>query len=124
MIGNANLILCPSCRITIDPRFVRCPGCNFSIGTTAGLDPLGSIYDEARVLVKATEIRPKPIVVIGVWILFLPFLVGSVAVAIDILLKGSGSGAVGFVFFWVGVGLSVLSLAFLIKVTGNYLRKD
>ena len=75
-------------------------------------------------MVKATEIRPKPIVVIGVWILFLPFLVGSMAVAIDILLKGSGSGAVGFVFFWIGVGLSVLSLAFLIKVTGNYLRKD
>jgi hypothetical protein len=124
VIGNENLILCLSCGITIDSRFVRCPGCNFSIGTAAGLDPLGSIYDEGRVLVKATEIRPKPIVVIGIWILFLPFLVGSATVAIDILSNGSGSGASGFVFFWISVGLGVLSLAFLIKVTGNYLKKD
>ena len=125
MIQNENLILCPSCGTTIDPRFARCPSCNFAIGTSAGLDPVGSIYDEGRMWVKATEAnRPKPIVVIGVWIIFLPMLVGSAAVALNILTEGSGSGAAHFVFFWIGVGLSILSLVFLIKVTGNYLRKD
>ena len=125
MIENENLILCLSCGTTIDPRFARCPSCNFAIGTSAGLDPVGSIHDEGRMWVKATEVkRPKPIVVIGVWLIFLPMLVGSAAVALNILTEGSGSGASGFVFFWIGVGLSILSLVFLIKVTGNYLRKD
>jgi hypothetical protein len=125
MIENENLILCPSCGTTIDPRFARCPSCNFAIGTSAGLDPVGSIHDEGRMWVKATEVkRPKPIVVIGVWLIFLPMLVGSAAVALNILTEGSGSGAAQFVFFWIGVGLSILSLVFLIKMTGNYLRKD
>ena len=123
MIANENLTLCPSCGINVDPGYARCPDCNFPLGTAAGLDPIGSIHDESRVLVKATETRPKPIVVVGVWIIFLPMLVGSAAVAIDILLNGSDSGGSGFAFFWIGVGLSVLSLTFLFKVTRNYLRK-
>ena len=124
MIANENLILCPSCGINVEPAYARCPDCNFPMGTTAGLDPIGSIHDESKALVKATETRPKPIVLVGVWIIFLPMLVGSATVAIDILSNGSGSGASGFVFFWIGVGLSILSLTFLFKVTRNYLRKD
>jgi hypothetical protein len=122
MSRNDDLIVCPSCWNTVDLVFQRCPRCNFPLGTTAGLDPFGAIHDECRVLVKATEIKPKPIVVLGVWILFLPTLLSSVAFSMAILSNGSRSDSSEFVFFLIAVGSAVLAMTFLFKVTRNYLK--
>lgn len=117
-------IVCPSCGLRIFSDAATCPNCDAPIGTTANLDPLSSIHGEGRALVKATETKPKPIVVFGVWLIFLPMLIGSAAIAFDVISTGSGSGAAGFLFFWGGIGLSILSGAFLFKVTRNYLKED
>ncbi len=122
--ADTEMLVCPSCGSRIEADVATCPICDFPIGTTANLDPIGAIHGEGRALVRATEVRPKPIIVFGVWLIFLPMMIGSAAVAIDVMSQGSGSGASGFLFFWGGIALSILSAVFLFKVTRNYLKQD
>lgn len=125
MVRNeTTLIVCPECGRRVGSDRAVCPICNAAIGPAGNLDPMSAIQSEGRALVKATEGKPKFIVVFGVWLIFLPSLIGSVAIVIDIMSDGSGSGASGFLFFWGGIALSILSAAFLFKVTHNYLKED
>lgn len=118
-----SMIVCPECGGRVGSDRVACPICNAPIGVSGNLDPMAAIRGEGRALVRATEIKPKFIVVFGVWLIFLPMLIGSVALSFDVISTGTGSGASGFIFFWGGVGLSILSAAFLFKVTKNYLTE-
>lgn len=121
---ETTLIVCRECGRRVGSDRVVCPICNAAIGPAGNLDPMNAIRGEGHSLVKATEGKPKFIVVFGVWLIFLPMLIGSAAVAIDVASTGTGSGASGFLFFWGGIALSILSAAFLFKVTRNYLKED
>jgi hypothetical protein len=117
-------IVCPSCAALIGANEVFCPECNAPISLIANADPLQSIRTEGFLLGKATEGKPKPIVLIGVWVMFFPGLIISALVSFSIIYGGSGTGASGFLFFWGGIGLSVVFAVILFKVTRNYLRKS
>jgi len=121
---ETTLIVCPECGSRVGSDRDICPICNAAIGIAGNLDPMSAIQGEGRALVKATEGRPKFIVVFGVWLIFLPMLIGSAAVSFDVVSTGTGSGASGFIFFWGGIALSIMSAAFLFKVTRNYLKED
>lgn len=115
-------ILCPSCASTIGANEMFCPTCGAPIGTLATVDPLQTIRAEGFLLGKATEGRPKPIVLIGMWIMFFPAFIICAIFSLSIIYDRSGEGASDFLFFWGGVGLSVLFGVMLFKVTRNYLK--
>ena len=95
-----------------------CQSCQAPIGGTSGLDPIKTIHAEAFVLQKAITKRPKPIVLLGVWVLFLPWLVGAGSIAVNEMLNGYGMPSL--VFFWLGIALSLVAVKFLYVVTRNY----
>jgi len=79
---------------------------------------MGSIQAQGFMLRKAIDSRPKPIVLIGVWILFLPALVVSICMAVYLITQQHGLGY--FVFFWLSIGLIYISFRILFQVTRNY----
>ncbi len=120
--GKADLMLCSSCGSVLDPASGLCPRCLMPSGDYASLDPMQAARVEGLLISKAVDKRPKPIVVIGIWVMFLPAFIAGLAVAAQVVLDGAGSGMSGFLFFWIGVGLSIFSLVVLFKVTRNYFR--
>ena len=112
------IIACLSCLAPNEATVAFCEKCGAPIGTTATLDPLKMIRAEGFMLEKAVSRRPKPIVLLGVWIIFLPWLVMGVMMAGSQILYSFDS--TGFVFFWLGIGLAVVALVILDRVTRNY----
>jgi len=85
------------------------------------------IRAEGHLFRRVIEGRPKPVVLVGVWILFFPALVASTFAAVSLILNHSSRS--DLVFFWIMVGLAYLSAVVLYRVTKNYLtmparRKD
>jgi hypothetical protein len=111
-------ITCPSCQALVDARESFCRECGAPITTTATLDPMGSIHAQGFMLRKAVDGPPKPIVLIGIWIVFLPALAVSVYMAVSLITQQHGLAS--FVFFWVSVGLAYVSFRILFQVTKNY----
>lgn len=112
-------VICPVCQ-EVNARFESfCRTCGSPISVTATLDPVSTIQTEGFLFRKALDGPPKPIVLIGTWILFLPLLVVSVGAAIYYILYQRGS--VGFFFFWVFVGLTYIAFIILYRVTKNYI---
>jgi len=113
-------LLCASCGRLIGVSDAYCLNCMAPTTGVSNLDPMQAILSEGRLLSRASEGRQKPIVLIGIWILFLPmFLVGAFS-AISILSTGIGSGFSNFVFFWGAVGLAFIGFMVIYRVTKNY----
>ena len=113
-------LLCASCGRLIGVSDAYCLNCMAPTTGVSNLDPMQAIVSEGRLLSRASEGRQKPIVLIGIWILFLPmFLVGAFS-AISILSEGIGSGFSNFVFFWGAVGLAFIGFMVIYRVTKNY----
>ena len=116
---KSDFVTCPSCQALNDRLENFCGGCGAPIGATATLDPVSTIHAEGFMLRKAVEGPPRIIVLIGVWIMFLPMLVVSAGMDIYLALNFRGLG--NFVFFWVGAGLMFISGVVLYRVTRNYI---
>jgi hypothetical protein len=114
--------VCPSCGALIGVNEVFCPSCQAPISLLANTDPLQRIYTEGLIYSKAVEGRPKLVVVMGIWILFLPVAILSCGAIVMMLGEAAGSGAAGFLFFWVAVFIAIFSIVMLFRVTRNYLR--
>ncbi len=115
--------LCPSCAALIDTNEMFCPECGAPISSVATLDPMQTIRAEGFLLRKATEGKPKLIVVIGVWLLFFPFPIAGLLIAANVAINGLGTGMAGFFFFWGGIALSIIGIAIIFKVTRNYFKE-
>lgn len=112
-------ITCPSCTELNSEADAFCRKCGSPIGALSTLDPLQTIQTEGFLFRKATEGRPQLIVLLGIWIVFLPWLAISVGVAIHIILNERGFGY--FFFFWGAVGLAYIGFIILYRTTKNYL---
>ena len=88
------------------------------LGVTATLDPVSTIQAEGFLFRKALDGPPNRLVLVGVWILFLPVCVLSAGSAIYLILYQRGS--VGFFFFWVFVGLTCIAFIILYRLTKKY----
>ena len=111
-------VLCPSCQTPNDQFKAFCQNCGAPIGSTATLDPMHTIQSEGVLFRKALD-TPKPIVLVGMWIIFLPLLLISVYAAVEVLLTGHRFS--GFIFFWALVGLTFVSFIILYRTTKNYI---
>ena len=112
------VIACLLCLAPNDVSVSFCRNCQSPLGGTSGLDPVKTIHAEAFVLQRAVSKRPKPIVVLGVWVLFFPWLLGGASIAVSQLVDGYGLPS--FVFFWVGIALAFVAVKILYMVTKNY----
>lgn len=98
-----------------------CSECGARLAETNFLDPMSTLFEQGVAHSKAVYRPTKPIVVITVWLLSLPALIGSlfgVAAAFEM------PGFTGFVFFWLFVGIAALSATAIYKVTTNYRRRE
>lgn len=112
-------ITCLSCLAQNEPSTPFCHNCGAPVGGSANFDPLQTIRTEGYLLGKALEGRPKPVVFLGIWILYLPVLAVGLGISIYMIFKGHGWP--GFIFFWAGMGLSYLGFTILYRATKNYL---
>lgn len=116
---NQEIIACLSCLAPNDVNTSFCEKCGAPLGATATLDPLKMIRAEGFAVGKATIIKkPSLVVLVGIWLLFLPFLIFGAMLAYSQF--SDGFGFQGFVFFWLGIALMIIGAVFLYRVTKNY----
>lgn len=113
---------CPSCMAPNLVAAAYCDNCNMPLSAYASLDPIGVISVEGHLLRKSISIKPKFVVVLGVWILFFPMFVLSFFGTITLALGGGGSRE--FIVLLISVFSMVLSLTFLYRVTKNFVLRD
>lgn len=107
----------------IGPNEVFCPKCSSPVSLLSTTDPIQSIQTEGFIYRRSVEGRPKPIVVIGVWLLFFPLLGLGVIWMVTILTVGAGTGTAGFVMFLIAAAVTYCGAVMLYRVTRNYFKK-
>lgn len=114
-----NTILCLACMKENNRAATFCRFCNSALSLTDNPDHLQKIAMEGAVYVKAVEVKPNIVILIGVWLLFFPILIVSLPSAISLMLEGGG-GTPSFVIFWILIIITIFSGTMLCKVTRNY----
>lgn len=84
------------------------------------MDPMAAMYAEADMLDRAVNNPRRFVIVLGVWVLFLPGLIAGIFLMINEIQNDGGSS--GFFFFWFAAGLTVISAIVLFRITNNYFR--
>lgn len=114
--------MCPSC-LTLNDEFAAfCRKCRTPIGAVATLDPMQTIQTEGFLFRKAIGGRPKPIVLVGVWILFLPVMGVGSYFAVHLIVNRKDFS--DFFFFWGAMGLAYIGFVVLYRTTKNFLTKS
>jgi hypothetical protein len=125
--NTENFITCRSCYTINEKLDALCQQCGLPLAPAAAtLGPL-SVGETRDGVLKARERRPRLVVVLGLWLIFFPFLVHAAMVAFDILLYYRTRS--NFMIFWLAIGSLSLSVLVLYRITRNYLtlpprRKD
>ena len=114
--------LCPSCAAVIGPNEIFCPKCSGPASLLSTTDPIQRIQTEGFIYRRAVEGRPKPVVVIGVWLLFFPLLVMGVIGMVGLIVIGAGTGTAGFVIFLLSAAAAYCGFAMIYRVTRNYFK--
>lgn len=115
-----NASICISCMQPNEWEAAYCMNCNTPMNLSNSNDPIQRLPAEGYAYRKAAEMKPNIVVLIGVWLLFLPAFIFSGLSAIALILGYSGGGADSFVWFWVSIAIAVFSFVMLYKVTSNY----
>ena len=108
-------ILCPHCAATNLPRADFCARCGAPLSVIASTDPFRATLSEGFLYRQAVHGRPSRIVVLGVWLIFLPG-VASLPVA-------WGNGVADRDALLRQAVWSLLSAVIPVLATMNYLRK-
>lgn len=114
---ETHFISCFSCFAINESSESYCVKCNYLLDNS-NLDPLEMSRNEGDFLGKVAQKRPKLITVICVWIIFLPILLRSLALAVQTMLNDRGANA--FIFFWF-VAISIMASSYVLYyVNYNY----
>ncbi len=117
-------VLCPSCVKSIPEDAVFCIHCRAPVNFIAGSVPYYQVFAQGYIWRKAAESPQRLIVVIGIWAIFLPPLIGMIASAMAMPSPASGDGGRlewGIGGFWL-VSYAALCAAIIWRTTRNYLR--
>ena len=128
--------VCPHCLTPVGQFDHFCPKCAGPVTAIASFDPMGQIYSAGRAYrLAATEKRPRGVVVLGMWLIFGPSLLGLLW-ALSMFVSSWGWIAPGHGHIvpedatvhamWVilVMGLFVLYTAILWKVTAHWLESQ
>jgi len=96
-----------------------CDECGFALRLANNLDPMTAVRSEGMVISNGVYRPVRLIVVVMIWVIFLPWLLGSL---LGMLTAISVTGAWGFMMFWFSVGNATLAATAMYKVTANYLK--
>ena len=128
--------ICPHCLAPVGQFDHFCPKCAGPVTAIASFDPMGQIYSAGRAYrLAATDKRPRGVVVLGMWLIFGPSLLGLLW-ALSMFVSSWGWIAPGHGHIvpedatvhamWVilVMGLFVLYTAILWKVTAHWLESQ
>jgi len=114
--GPSGDVVCLSCGDANDPAADFCARCGAPVGRFMTLDPFKAIYTEGWLFRKSASARIRPIVLIGMWVLFgIPL--GTVA--LFALLRPGGTHPMGYLYT---LGLCAIYFLVLVRVTRNFIR--
>lgn len=120
MLADQNEIVCQSCLQQNNSEAINCRFCNAPLILSDNIDPVKGLPNEGYTYSKAVEGKPKPIVLIGVWVMFFPLLLISGFSALSVIFTDIGGGSMAFIIFWVSVAAFIFSFVMLYRVTKNY----
>ena len=115
---NIDKVVCQSCLHENKPGAAFCEKCNAPVGQHATTDPVQSAIAEGRSLSDGINRPVKLIIVIGIWLLFVPYVFIYLTIA-------SVSIRDGDIFNPFAIGFGLLGIAFgflIVKTTRNYLK--
>lgn len=112
------MLVCMSCMMPNDGLANVCQNCGAALTETSALDPMQTIQNEGALFRKAVSARPKLIVLLGTWILFVPWIIATIFLEIQIL--SNWDGLPSMVFFLIGVALFAAAVIIIYSVTRNY----
>ncbi|MBP9664624.1 MAG: hypothetical protein KBD94_08380 [Pyrinomonadaceae bacterium] len=115
--------ICPGCGDDVSSRVAFCPSCGAPTDAVSNLDPASLPESEGRMVSRAVEHPRRPIVVIGIWMIFAPIFILGVVMIIQSVRRELDSWSANFIFFWFGIAALVLSSVTLFRVTRNYFRR-
>lgn len=119
-LDEKTLVVCMSCMTPNDSSDKSCQNCRALLSVTSSLDPVQTIQNEGALLRKAVYTRPKFIVLFGTWLLFVPWLFGTIFIGIEIV--ANWDGVTSLLFLLGGIALFLMSLILIFKVTRNYFK--
>lgn len=103
-----------------DREAAYCVNCNTPMNLSNSNDPIQRMPAEGYAYRKAAEMKPNTLVLVGVWLLFLPLFGFFSFNAVSLILGAAGGGADNFVWFWVSLAIAVFSFVMIYKVSKNY----
>ena len=115
-IEPAGDVVCVSCSDANEAAADFCGRCGAPVGRFTTLDPYKTIYAEGWLFRKAASSRIRPIVLVGMWALL------GFPVAVTILVVVYRPDGVASFRFLSSLGISVLYLLVLTRVTRNFIR--
>lgn len=107
--------LCTSCLFPNVPGTAFCKRCGAPVGFISTIGPLEHIYAEGHAYRQAVEGRPKPIILIGIWLLFFP----SLLVCLRLMFSG---GKAAPLFILIFGGMAWICIMMLYRATKNYMK--
>lgn len=116
--GGNQIKPCTSCLAPNDIAATFCISCAMPLGDFDSFYPIRRIAVEGQLWQRAVTNRPKFIVLLGVWIIFLPALLICALAALGQIAAGGGTS--GLVMFWILTLLAFGSAVILFRVTKNY----
>ncbi len=124
---DGNIKPCMACFAPNDEDAEFCKECGVRFGDSDVLQPLNTARAEGQMwrtlaLGEKGVKRPKFVILLGVWVIFLPLLFIGAALAITQMIDRNGF--VSFVFFWIGIVGIFVSLVLLYRVTKGYFKAD
>ena len=112
--GAAEKELCRGCLAPNEPEAPFCKACGAPLSSYASTAPFESVFAEGHVYRSAVERPHKPIVLLGIWVLFGCLgLTGALFIYLGFASEGLYSALMGL--FMVGV-----SCAIIFRTTRNY----
>ncbi len=108
--------LCLSCMFPNDPNTHFCSNCRAPMSSYAATGPFERILAEGHVYRQAAERPRKLIVVLGVWLIFVPMAIAGVT----LIFIGRDEG---LRYFFPGVFSLVISVAMILRTTISYFKQ-
>jgi hypothetical protein len=113
--GEPESVLCPKCLLSNEPWVDFCANCGAPLGMMATIDPLKQTLAEGFAYRQAIDGPPSRIIVLGIWMVFLP---GLLTLPITVAQGGRDAEALAMPALYF-----LLSAVIIWQVTANFIRK-
>ena len=119
---NQDVPLCHNCFSPNDPQAHFCHKCNTPLSVLASMDPVARIWSMGDTFRKAASRPYRPIILIGMWLLFGPRLLYAFLLTFSFATSICVVSTEMIAPLGVGAASVVLYAAILFKTTRNYYR--